>query len=59
MQVVLELGLLVLMAPMAVWHRVRIRLYEGKTRIWNSAGEEPTGIADLGTGDGTEPVWVL
>ena len=28
----------------ALWHRARIRFHEGKTRIWNSAGEEPTCI---------------
>jgi len=42
----------------AVWHRARIRLHEGKTRIWNSAGEEPSNIADLRGDDGAEPVWV-
>ena len=35
----------------------RIRLHEGKTRIWNAAGEEPPAVADLG-GDAHEPVWV-
>ena len=42
----------------ALWHHARIRLHEGKTRIWNAAGEEPGGIADLSGGDGAAPVWV-
>ena len=42
----------------ALWHSARIRLHEGKTRIWNSAGEEPSNIADLSGDDGAEPVWV-
>ena len=41
----------------ALWDRARIRLHEGKTRIWNAAGEEPPAVADLG-GDAREPVWV-
>eukprot|EP00439_Symbiodinium_sp_Y106_P022169 s7562_g2.t1 len=32
----------------ALWERARIRLHEGKTRIWNAAGEDPPAIADLG-----------
>ena len=31
----------------ALWAHARIRLHEGKTRIWNAAGEEPPNIADL------------
>ena len=41
----------------ALWDRARIRLHEGKTRVWNAAGEEPPAVADLG-GDAHEPVWV-
>ena len=41
-----------------LWHRARIRLHEGKTRIWNSAGEERSNIADMSGDDGAEPVWV-
>ena len=33
----------------ALWDRARIRLHEGKTRIWNAAGEEPPAVADLGS----------
>ena len=40
----------------ALWDRARIRLHQGKTRIWNAAGEEPPDIADLGEGE--ESVWV-
>eukprot|EP00439_Symbiodinium_sp_Y106_P036019 s8089_g4.t1 len=36
----------------ALWHSARIRLHEGKTQIWNSAGEEPSNIADLSGDDG-------
>ena len=31
----------------ALWERARIHLHEGKTRIWNAAGEEAI-----------EPVWI-
>ena len=41
----------------ALWERARIRLHQGKTRIWNVVGEEPPAIADLG-GSAIEPVWV-
>ena len=40
----------------ALWAHARIRLHEGKTRIWNAAGEEPPNIADLAAD--SEPVWV-
>ena len=42
----------------ALWDRARIRLHEGKTRIWNAAGEEPPAVADLGGAGAQEPVWV-
>ena len=41
----------------ALWNRARVRLHEGKTRIWNAAGEEPPNISDLAAGS-SEPVWV-
>ena len=31
----------------ADYSHARIRLHDGKTRIWNAAGEEPVGIAGL------------
>ena len=34
----------------------RIRLHDGKTRIWNAAGGEPHGIAALQPA-GADPVW--
>ena len=40
----------------ALWHHARVRLNEGKTRIWNAAGEEPPGIADLQPPD-ADPLW--
>ena len=40
----------------ALWDRARIRLHQGKTRIWNAAGEEPPNIGDLGGNE--ESVWV-
>ena len=43
----------------ALWNRARVRLHEGKTRIWiaAAAGEEPPNISDLAAGT-SEPVWV-
>ena len=41
----------------ALWNRARVRLHEGKTRIWNAAGEEPPNISDFAAGS-SEPVWV-
>ena len=35
-----------------LWNRERIRLHEGKTRIWNAAGEEPPRTAVLAAGSG-------
>ena len=40
----------------ALWRRARIRLHQGKTRVWNAAGEEPSDLARLQP-VGADPVW--
>ena len=35
-----------------------IQLHQGKTRIWNAAGEEPTNLAALQGVDSPDPIWV-
>ena len=40
----------------ALWRHARIRLNQGKTRVWNAAGEEPADLACLQP-TGAEPVW--
>ena len=41
----------------ALWERARVQLNRGKTRIWNSAGEEPPCIEGLQR-EISDPVWV-
>ena len=41
----------------ALWRHARIELNGGKTRVWNAAGEEPTGIAELQSRSETT-IWV-
>ena len=40
----------------ALWRHARIRLHQGKTRVWNAAGEEPSDLARLQP-VGADPVW--
>ena len=40
----------------ALWRRARIRLNQGKTKVWNASGSAPQGILDLDPGDFS--VWV-
>ncbi|OLP76330.1 132 kDa protein [Symbiodinium microadriaticum] len=40
----------------ALWRHARVELNRGKTRVWNAAGEEPPGIADV-QGDSDAVVW--
>eukprot|EP00439_Symbiodinium_sp_Y106_P004033 s4727_g1.t1 len=40
----------------ALWRHARIRLHQGKTCVWNAAGEEPSGLARLQP-VGADPVW--
>ena len=40
----------------ALWRHARVELNRGKTRVWNAAGEEPPGIADM-QGDSDAVVW--
>ena len=40
----------------ALWRQARVELNRGKTRVWNAAGEEPPGIADV-QGDSDAVVW--
>ena len=40
----------------ALWRHARVELNRGKARVWNAAGEEPPGIADM-QGDSDAVVW--
>ena len=40
----------------ALWRHARIRLHQGKIRVWNAAGEEPSGLARLQP-VGADSVW--
>ena len=40
----------------ALWRHAHICLHQGKTRVWNAAGEEPSGFARLQP-VGADPVW--
>eukprot|EP00439_Symbiodinium_sp_Y106_P003249 s2597_g1.t1 len=40
----------------ALWRHARLRLHQGKTRVWNAAGEEPSGLARLQP-VAADPVW--
>ncbi|OLP82880.1 hypothetical protein AK812_SmicGene36427 [Symbiodinium microadriaticum] len=40
----------------ALWRHARVELNRGKTRVWNTAGKEPPGIADV-QGDSDAVVW--